>query len=149
MRYKEYIDINCSANVLYRHLTDNQLIKDWTGGLTSIKSRGSKSRRTKLKQELTYKDIKGKIVVREHVLVLEKNKKLVLNWESDQMDVAKTYEILTAADQIHCRLIVTAKVSFYPKFLNLIAFIIGGSIKNQWSKDLSQLKKNAENSSLN
>jgi len=33
--------------------------------------------------------------------------------------------------------------------LNLIAFIIGGAIKDQWSKDLSQLKKNAENSSLN
>jgi activator of HSP90 ATPase len=147
MRYKEYIDINCSANVLYRHLIDNQLIKDWTGGLTSIKSRGSKSRRIKLKQELTYKDIKGKIVVREHVLVLEKDKNVVLKW--DQMDVTKTYDILTAADQMHCRLVVTAKVSFYPKFLNLIAFIIGGSIKAQWSNDLSQLKKNAENSSLN
>jgi len=149
MRYKEYIDINCSANVLYRHLIDNQLIKDWTGGLTSIKSRGSKSRRIKLKQELTYKDIKGKIVVREQVLVLEKDKNVVLKWESDQMDVTKTYDILTAADQVHCRLVVTAKVSFYPKFLNLIAFIIGGSIKAQWSNDLSQLKKNAENSSLN
>ena len=149
MRYKEYIDINCSANVLYRHLIDNQLIKDWTGGLTSIKSRGSKSRRIKLKQELTYKDIKGKIVVREQVLVLEKDKNVVLKWESDQMDVTKTYDILNAADQVHCRLVVTAKVSFYPKFLNLIAFIIGGSIKAQWSNDLSQLKKNAENSSLN
>ena len=149
MRYKEYIDINCSANVLYRHFIDNQLIKDWTGGLTSIKSRGSKSRRIKLKQELTYKDIKGKIVVREQVLVLEKDKNVVLKWESDQMDVTKTYDILTAADQVHCRLVVTAKVSFYPKFLNLIAFIIGGSIKAQWSNDLSQLKKNAENSSLN
>lgn len=149
MRYKEYIDINCSPEVLFKHLTDQHLIKEWTHGLTTIKSKGAKSRRKNLKQELIYKDIKGKIVVREQVTELEKNKQISLRWEADQMDVNKTYEILTASSKEQCRLVVTAKVSFYPKFLNLITFVIGGSIKSQWSKDLSLLKKNAENFKTN
>ena len=144
MKYKEYIDINCNAEVLFKHLTDNQLVKEWTNGLTTIKSKGARGRRKNLKQELIYKDIKGKIIVRERVTDLEKNKSLSLRWEADQMDVDKNYEILPASNQTQCRLIVTAKVSFYPKFLNLISFVIGGSIKNQWSKDLSVLKKNVE-----
>ena len=149
MKYKEYIDINCNAEVLFKHLTDNQLVKEWTNGLTTIKSKGARSRRKNLKQELIYKDIKGKIIVRERVTDLEKNKSLSLRWEADQMDVDKNYEILPASNQTQCRLIVTAKVSFYPKFLNLISFVIGGSIKNQWSKDLSVLKKNAEKFKVN
>lgn len=144
MKYKEYIDINCNAEVLFKHLTDNQLVKEWTNGLTTIKSKGARGRRKNLKQELIYKDIKGKIIVRERVIDLEKNKSLSLRWEADQMDVDKNYAILPASNQTQCRLIVTAKVSFYPKFLNLISFVIGGSIKNQWSKDLSVLKKNVE-----
>jgi uncharacterized protein YndB with AHSA1/START domain len=149
MRYKEYIDVNCKPEVLFKYLTDNELVKSWTAGLTTIKSRGSKSRRKNLKQELIYKDIKGKIIVREKVVGLEKNVSLALEWDADQMQVSKTYEILSSNQKEYCRLVVSAKVSFYPKFLNLISFIIGGSVKDQWSKDLSNLKKKAENFNSN
>jgi len=149
MRYNEYIDIQTDRSTLYRYLTENKLLLEWMTGLVNVKSRGAKARRKNLKQTLSIKDVKGVIEIKEQTLDLLKDERLSVKWESEQMEVIMDYGISSNQEETVCRLSVDAKIQLQPRFLNFISFLFAGPIKNQWSRDLSSLKKNIENSSAN
>lgn len=149
MRYRYTTDINTSAEYLFECLTITAKLKEWMDGLIAIEPSRIKKRKLKAKQQLIFKDEKGKLIIKEHVIAFESNKVLGLKWESDQMEVEVHYEILPAKHSELCRLHVQAKATFFPKYLNLLSFLIGSVLKRQWTEDLRRLKIFAEKSASN
>ncbi len=149
MRYRYTTDINTSAEYLFECLTTTAKLKEWMAGLVAMEPSRIKKRKLKVRQQLIFKDEKGKLIIKEHVIAFESNKALGLKWESDQMEVEVHYEILPAKHSELCRLHVQAKATFFPKYLNLLSFLIGSVLKRQWTEDLRRLKIFAEKSASN
>ena len=149
MRYRYSLDINTSAAQLFDCLTSTAKLKDWMDGLVSIEPSRIKKRKLKARQQLIFKDDKGKLIIKEQVIAFESNKVLGLKWDSDQMEVEVHYEILPAKHSELCRLHVQAKATFFPKYLNILSFLIGSVLKRQWTEDLRRLKIFAEKSASN
>lgn len=140
MTIKTVIDIRRPVAEVFKELVNPDSMSNWIDGFIKLeKVKGRRPRRGSISNQI-HKDSKGRMELREEVLLFERNKRFELRLSHKNMDTKQSYEFINQ-DKSMTRVILTTQIRLIPAFIGIFSVFMKGSMRRQQEKNLMQFKK--------
>ncbi|MFK7949276.1 MAG: SRPBCC family protein [Saprospiraceae bacterium] len=140
MTIKTVIDIRQPVSTVFKELVNPDNMPKWVEGFVQIdKVKGRRPRRGSISNQI-HKDSKGRMELREEILLFERNKKFEIRLSHKNMDTKQSYEFLSQGKSI-TRVILTTETRLIPAFIGIFSIFMKGGMKRQQEGNLMRFKK--------
>ena len=140
MTIKTVIDIRRPISEVFTELVNPDNMPKWIEGFVKIeKVKGKRPRRGSISKQI-HKDSKGRMELREEILLYERNKKFEVRLSHKNMDTKQSFEFLSQAPAV-TRVTLVTQTRLIPAFIAIFSVFMKGSMKRQQEANLMRFKK--------
>lgn len=140
MTIKTVIDIRRPVSEVFKELVNPDNMPKWIDGFVKLeKVKGRRPRRGSISNQI-HKDAKGRMELKEEVLLFERNKKFEIRLSHKNMDTKQSYEFLSQGKSI-TRVILTTQTRLIPAFIAIFSVFMKGGMQRQQEANLMRFKK--------
>lgn len=140
MTIKTVIDIRQPVSVVFKELVNPATMPKWIDGFVKLEQvKGRRPRRGSISTQV-HKDAKGRMELKEEILLFERNKKFEIRLSHKNMDTKQSYEFLNQGKSM-TRVILTTQTRLIPAFIGIFSIFMKGGMKRQQDANLMRFKK--------
>lgn len=140
MTIKTVIDIRRPISEVFTELVNPDNMPKWIEGFVKIeKVKGKRPRRGSISKQI-HKDSKGRMELREEILLYERNKKFEVRLSHKNMDTKQSFEFVSQAPAV-TRVTLVTQTRLIPAFIAIFSVFMKGSMKRQQEANLMRFKK--------
>ncbi len=140
MTIKTVIDIRRPISEVFTELVNPDNMPKWIEGFVKIeKVKGKRPRRGSISKQI-HKDSKGRMELREEILLYERNKKFEVRLSHKNMDTKQSFEFVSQATAV-TRVTLVTQTRLIPAFIAIFSVFMKGSMKRQQEANLMRFKK--------
>lgn len=140
MTIKTVIDIRRPISEVFTELVNPDNMPKWIEGFVKIeKEKGKRPRRGSISKQI-HKDSKGRMELREEILLYERNKKFEVRLSHKNMDTKQSFEFVSQAPAV-TRVTLVTQTRLIPAFIAIFSVFMKGSMKRQQEANLMRFKK--------
>ena len=140
MTIKTVIDIRRPVAEVFTELVNPDNMSKWIEGFVKLeKVKGRRPRRGSISTQV-HKDSKGRMELREEILLYERNKKFEIRLSHKNMDTKQSYEFISQGQSV-TRVTLITQTRLIPAFIAIFSVFMKGSMKQQQEANLMRFKK--------
>lgn len=140
MTIKTVIDIRRPIAEVFTELVNPDNMSKWIEGFVKLeKVKGRRPRRGSISTQV-HKDSKGRMELREEILLYERNKKFEIRLSHKNMDTKQSYEFISQGQSV-TRVTLITQTRLIPAFIAIFSVFMKGSMKQQQEANLMRFKK--------
>ena len=140
MTIKTVIDIRRPIAEVFTELVNPDNMSKWIEGFVKLeKVKGRRPRRGSISTQV-HKDSKGRMELREEILLFERNKKFEIRLSHKNMDTNQSYEFISQGQSV-TRVTLVTQTRLIPAFIAIFSVFMKGSMKRQQEANLMRFKK--------
>lgn len=140
MTIKTVIDIRRPISEVFTELVNPDNMSKWIEGFVKLeKVKGRRPRRGSISTQV-HKDSKGRMELREEILLFERNKKFEIRLSHKNMDTKQSYEFISQGQSV-TRVTLITQTRLIPAFIAIFSVFMKGSMKQQQEANLMRFKK--------
>ena len=140
MTIKTVIDIRRPISEVFTELVNPDNMPKWIEGFVKIeKVKGKRPRKGSISKQI-HKDSKGRMELREEILLYERNKKFEVRLSHKNMDTKQSFEFVSQAPAV-TRVTLVTQTRLIPAFIAIFSVFMKGSMKRQQEANLMRFKK--------
>ena len=140
MTIKTVIDIRRPIAEVFTELVNPDNMSKWIEGFVKLeKVKGRRPRRGSISTQV-HKDSKGRMELREEILLFERNKKFEIRLSHKNMDTKQSYEFISQGQSV-TRVTLVTQTRLIPAFIAIFSIFMKGSMKRQQEANLMRFKK--------
>ena len=140
MTIKTVIDIRRPIAEVFTEMVNPDNMSKWIEGFVKLeKVKGRRPRRGSISTQV-HKDSKGRMELREEILLFERNKKFEIRLSHKNMDTKQSYEFISQGQSV-TRVTLITQTRLIPAFIAIFSVFMKGSMKQQQEANLMRFKK--------
>ncbi len=143
MNFRSEIEIQASAEDVFRYCLNPKNLKNWMDGFQRFKQLSGRQRQAGAKLMLVFKDKAGELEVNEQIVEVTKGKLIRSELSNKNMRTQQSFRFLNQGGT--CKILIDTKVQLRPAIFNLFGFFVKGPMQKQQGEDLQRLKQVIEN----
>ena len=140
MTIKTVIDIRRPIAEVFKELVNPDNMPKWIEGFQKLeKVKGRRPRKGSISTQV-HKDSKGRMELKEEILLFERNKTFEIRLSHKNMDTRQSYEFINQGKSM-TRVILTTETRLIPAFIGIFSVFMKGGMRKQQEANLMRFKK--------